>query len=50
MVAKIAALEQVIAKRRPDAEALEEKASDIEDKAFKGTRTYRSFTLSYWRM
>jgi len=36
MVAKIAALEQVIAKRRPDAEALEEKASDIEDKAFKG--------------
>ena len=36
MVAKIAELEQVIAKHRPEAEALEEKASDIEDKAFKG--------------
>lgn len=36
MVAKIAELEQVIAKHRPEAEALEEKASDIEDQAFKG--------------
>jgi len=36
MVAKIAELEQVIAKHRPEAEALEEKASDIQDQAFKG--------------
>ena len=36
MVTKIAELEQVIAKHRPEAEALEEKASDIEDQAFKG--------------
>ena len=36
MVAKIAALEQVIAKHRPEAEALEEKASEIHDQAFKG--------------
>ena len=36
MVAKIAELEQVIAKHRPEAEALEEKASEIHDQAFKG--------------
>ena len=36
MVAKIAELEQFIAKRRPEAEAFQEKASDSEDQAFKG--------------
>ncbi|MCP4729498.1 MAG: hypothetical protein GY872_05420, partial [Roseibacillus sp.] len=35
MVAKIAELEQFIAKRRPEAEAFQEKASDSEDQAFK---------------
>ena len=36
MAAKIKELEQVISKRRPEAEKLDEKASEIEDAAFKG--------------
>ena len=36
MMARIAELEQVIAKLRPEAQALDDKASEIEDDAFKG--------------
>lgn len=36
MVARIAELEQVVAKLRPEAEKLDEKAKDLQDQAFKG--------------
>ncbi len=36
MMARIAELEQVVEKLRPEAEALDDKASEIEDDAFKG--------------
>lgn len=36
MVARIAELEQVVSKLRPEAEKLDEKAKDLQDQAFKG--------------